>query len=205
MAYLNFLAGNFIGSLGSFYGSRSKAGVIIKAVPFSKAPPTALQTNNVRAFEALNRLAAVIAKDFWPYMGLKEGGMLRHNRVASFLKAAISDHTFTPSNISYVIPQDGSLSIQSFSLSVANQTGSLRLTLTAPYPGDSGGAFFYIVFDNLGLKVFKGTGIGSGINVTFPAIVSPEQTYHTMAFRSDKANNHFVLHGFAYTSLYTSV
>jgi len=205
MAYLNFLAGNFIGSLGSFYGSRSKAGVVIKAIPFSKAPPTDLQTKNVRAFEALNRLAAAIAKDFWPYMGLKEGNMLRHNRVASFLKPAISDHSFTPSNISYVIPQDGTLSIQSFSLSVADQMGALRLTLTAPYPGDSGGAFFYIVFDSLGVKVFKGIGTGSGINVTFPAIVSPEQTYYAMAFRSDKVNNHFFLHGFSCKSLYTSV
>jgi hypothetical protein len=196
MAFLNLLGGNFVGRLGTYYGSRSKVGVVTKVVPFSKAPPSVEQMQNVRAFEALNRVAAVIARAFWPFLGLVQGLMHKHNRVASWLRTAIVTHVFLPASIADVIPEDGTLSILSFTLNPAAFSGHLQLSLSAPYPGASGGAFLYMVFDQFGYKYLYGTGVGSGINLDFPGSFPPGRTFYAMAFRSDKVGGSFFVHGY---------
>ncbi len=201
MAFLNLLGGNFIGRLGTYYGARSRSGVVVKVVPFSKAPPTESQVANVRAFEALNRLASTIARIFWEYLGLNQGNMHRHNSVASWLRACIATHIFIPADIALVIPEDGSLSISAFTINAPALIGHLTFSLTAPYPSASGGAYMFAVYDQYGYKVAYGVGDGAGADFDFSGIFVPGRTYYASAFRSDKVDGAFVVHGYAVASV----
>ncbi len=201
MAFLNLLGGNFIGRLGTYYGSRSRSGVVVKVVPFSKAPATESQVANVRAFEALNRISATIARMFWAYLGLNQGPMHKHNAVAAWLKACIATHLFIPADIGLVIPEDGSLEISEFSINAPALIGHLTFTLSAPYPSASGGAYLFMIFDQYGYRVAYGVGDGAGADFDFSGIFIPGRTYYAAAFRSDLVGESFNVHGYAVASV----
>lgn len=200
MAYINILKGGFTQRLGTIYGVRSKYGNVVKVVPFSKAPPTDLQTSSVRAFEALNRISAGIAKKFWNYLGLKQGDMHRHNRVASWLSTCVSDHRFDPYKIANVIPSDGSVSISEFFVSNTESYGNVKITVQPPDPSLSGGGLFVMVFDSQGKKYLANTFTGLSLSIDFFGVFPSPMTFFAMAFRSDKTVKGFNVHGFSIRS-----
>lgn len=201
MAYINLIAGSIRGRLGQFYGQKGRSQPVIKAIPFSKRPPTSLQISSVRAFEALNRLSGSICRLFWPYLGLKRGPVLRHNIVASWLRSCISNHIFDPAKLSTAIPADNTLSINSFFIIPSSSSGHLEISLTPPYPGSSGGAFYYTVIDSAAKKVVEGVAFDNDISVDFYIEPVPLSTYYCVAFRSDRVNGKYKVHGLAVDSV----
>ena len=111
MAQLNLVKGEFKGTLGKFVGTKYKGIAIIKSAPFGVAPPTLLQTSNVRAFEKLNRLSAAMAKNFWQVLGLSERKMLKHNAVARWLKPLIASHQFEPASFLGLVKKSDLLTV----------------------------------------------------------------------------------------------
>ena len=197
MAYINLIAGSIRGRLGQFYGQKGRSQQVIKAVPFSKRPPTSLQRSSLRAFEALNRLAGSICRLFWPYLGLKRGPVLRHNIVTSWLRSCISNHTFDPNKLSTAIPADNTLFIRSFIINPSLSSGHLEILLTPPYPSSSGGAFYYTVIDSAARKVIEGVSFDNDISIDFYIEPVPLSTYYCIAFRSDRVNGKYKAHGLA--------
>lgn len=201
MAYINLIAGSIRGRLGQFYGQKGRSQPVIKAVLFSKRPPTPLQKSSFRAFVALNRLSGSICRLFWPYLNLKSGPVLRHNVVASWLRSCISDHIFDPIKLSAAIPADNTLSINSFFISPSFSYGHLEISLTPSYPGSSGVAFYYTVIDSAARKVVEGVSFDNGISIDFyiePILLA---TYYCIAFRSDLINGKYKVHGLAVDSV----
>lgn len=124
MAYLNLLAGNVRGTLGSTYSARYRGGIALKARPFSKAPLTLSQKNNVRSFECLNRLSSKFAKKTWDYLGLSDKTMLKHNAVSKFFKPMILSHYFEPINLSNLIDPSNIISYDSIIIDQSTGSGS---------------------------------------------------------------------------------
>lgn len=202
MAYINLLKGNFTQRLGTFYGAKQKTGVVLKCIPFSKAPPTKTQTESVRAFEALNRVSAIIAKEMWPYLGLKQGNMHKHNRVASWLASCVTGHIFSPFRMQDVIPSDGTATITSFTLYHLNDYGNVTGTVSPPDPSLSGGKTLVLVFDNFGHSYFHKAIDGLSFNFNFYCVFFPTTHYYAVVFRSDKTEKGFNVHGFDINEIY---
>jgi hypothetical protein len=138
MARLNLLKSSFSGKVGDTVGVAWKNKTVIKAKVEGKKKNSALQTANVRAFEALCRISAVIAKLSWHYLYLSDRKMLRHNAVAKWLKPLIRNHAFEPENIYVVIPRSGSLCLAGIVFFPANNQFSVRFyspNNTIPPPG----------------------------------------------------------------------
>lgn len=125
MGKMNLLKADFTGSLGEYTGAHDKGQSVIKAKIWSKAPPSPKQTSNVRAFEALNRLASIIAKKMWYFLPLKQGNLHKHNVVAQWLKPIIKNHVYEPENIAEVILPGNAITVSEFAIDTA--TGELRL------------------------------------------------------------------------------
>jgi hypothetical protein len=98
MGNIDLIKGEFRGTIGRLIGTKYKGIAVIKSAPFGVAPPSPVQTASVRAFEKLNRLAAAMAKAFWPRLSLSEEKMLKHNAIAQWLKPLIASHQFQPLN-----------------------------------------------------------------------------------------------------------
>jgi len=150
MAELNLLQGKFTGKLGEVTGTTWKGKAIIRASPFSKAPPTASQTACLRSFEALNRISSAIYKIGWSYLGLSDKNIHRHNAVASWLKPAVRNHTFEPSNISEIIKKSDNVRLLAFTYNKSTDETFIKLELSSGFVPVSGSKLFIIVFDDLG-------------------------------------------------------
>lgn len=197
MAFMNLLSGKIIGTLGTVYGARTRNGAILKAVPFSKAPPSPLQVKSVRAFESLNRIAVPIAKRFWPYLKLSEKNMLRHNAVAQWLKPCISQNTFDPYKISQVIPPDGSIEIHNFIVDQSESIAMATISALPPALLETKGALMYVLFLDDGKVIHAGTSTQSSFSFIVPFLVHPGRKYHLLAFRTDIIFGLKLTHGFA--------
>ena len=127
MGKLNLLKSNYTGKVGQTYGVEQYKKAIVKAVPFSHTPHNEKQTKSKNAFVLLNRLSAVIAKNFWAYLDLSDKGMYRNNAVAKWLKDLLHDNTFVLSRISNIIPDDNSLQLLDFNYDY--QTYIFQITL----------------------------------------------------------------------------
>lgn len=149
MAEINLLKASFTGKLGETYGAQWKNIPVIRAIPFSKAPPTENQTKNVRAFEKLNRIASAIAQVGFANLGLSAKNLHNHNAVARWLKPAIKNHAFEPSLIEEVIPKGQDLFLYSFTFNFTTGILSIRLDLSESYIQDLNSYLFIVVFDDL--------------------------------------------------------
>lgn len=198
MATMNLLQGKFTGKVGELTGQTWKGKAIIKSAPFSKAPPTNLQTKNVRAFEALNRLASALAGLDFESLGLDKKGMLKHNAVAKFLKPAIKNHIFEPPNISDVIIQDNSAKIQRMVYSPTEGLARIYVSLDQVYTPSQDSKLFFLFFNQFG-QVFYARSTYP-LNTTFlvPLTRDPSYSYQCIAFLSDNISNKTYLHGFSY-------
>lgn len=111
MAVMNLLKANFEGTVGAVTGSKTKRGNVVKSRIWSKTPANVKQSTSVRSFEALNRLSSALGKHFWQYLGLKKGDMLKHNKIAQFLKPLIADKTFDLKKLETIFSKDKSVTI----------------------------------------------------------------------------------------------
>ena len=114
MGKLNLLKANYVGKVGETYGVEQHRKGFVKAIPFSHTPHNDIQNNSCKAFTLLNRLSAVIAKNFWNYLDLSDKKMYKNNAVAKWLKPCLQNHKFVISNISEVILEDNSLQLINF-------------------------------------------------------------------------------------------
>lgn len=114
MGNLNLLKASYTGKVGQTYGVEHYKKAIVKAVPFSHTPHNEKQKKAKNAFTLLNRLSAVIAKNFWAYLDLSDKDKYRNNAVAQWLKGLLQNNQFILSNISEIIPEDRSLSLLDF-------------------------------------------------------------------------------------------
>lgn len=150
MGSLNLLKANFTGQVGNMVGQSWKGKPILKAKVEGKAKPTVKQTENVRAFEALNRLAAVTAKHWWKYFHLSDKKMHRHNAVASHFKPLIADHSFFPPAFIDVLTPDKRILLQTPEQSTPGGFIAIRFTIPDRTQLPAGTHINAIVVDSMG-------------------------------------------------------
>ena len=193
MAEINLLKAAFTGKLGETYGAKWKGKPVIRAVPFSKAPPTADQTACVRAFEALNRFSSALSRLGFNYLGLSSKNLHKHNAVAKFLKPMIKNHKFEPCNITEIIHPGHSFFINSFALNQALNTASVDIELSPGFVPANDQRVFLIVFNNLGTVFLSRLFIPQNFNVTFRISFSNEQVFFCLAFLSSPSKKGYNL------------
>jgi hypothetical protein len=198
MASMNLLQAGFNGKLGVLTGVKSKAGYVIKSKIWSKAPPTVKQTENVRAFEALNRVAGALARIGYEYLGLDNKKLLNHNNVAKLLKPIIREHSFEPFNANSVIPDDGSLMLEAFSYDSINLEIDVRIGLGSEYVPLTGSKIFLLIFNQFGQIQFGELYDAQQLVLSLPIKYAPEYRYSIFAFISDPAARGYYLHGLVY-------
>lgn len=115
MAENKMLIGGFYGKAGSMVGQKWKNKTQVHSRVFSKSPPTELQTESVRSFECLNRVASAIAKKWWNWLGLSDKSMHRHNAVAKLLRDSVSQHFFNPGLFGRVFKSDWTAFVSEYS------------------------------------------------------------------------------------------
>jgi len=150
LALLNLLKSAYTGKLGETYGASWKGKPVVRAVPFSKAPPTPAQTKSVRAFECLNRVASAIARMGFAHTGLAAKTMHPHNAVAKFLTPTIKNKIFEPANIKEVIPAGENLRITAFAFDGKTAILTVGYKYVSNTVYDANQRVFVIVCDNHG-------------------------------------------------------
>jgi hypothetical protein len=198
MAEMNLLKAGFTGRLGQLSGAVVNHKYILKAGVFSKAPPTPRQTNNVRAFEALNRIAGAISKAGFQYLGLTEKNMLRHNAIAKFLKPAIKNHFFEPSLISEVIPADNSLRLVNFSANASKNSVAIALVLDTSYIPPPGSRLFFLIFNQFGQVQYIECAEARDIQKTVNVLLNSVFVFSLLAFIAELSPKGRILRGFVY-------
>lgn len=186
---MNLLKASVNGKLGEMYGAKWKGQAVMKAIPFSHAPHNEKQTNAVRAFECVNRVAGGLAKYFWYYLNLSDKKMLKHNAVAQWLKPALKDGVFTLSAIPALVRDDGNTSVEAVTVNLATGAYALEVSfsnLATPVLNTQGAV---LLVDEFGKVIF-----GAGFNgATFAkaglARLNSDYKYYCLLFRSDKINN----------------
>ena len=96
MAIQELLKASYTGSLGETTGAKWKNKAVVKGKIWSKTPNSKTQTDSVRSFECLNRVASAIASQWFYRLGIKAVNMHKHNAVAKLLKSSVKTHEFTP-------------------------------------------------------------------------------------------------------------
>lgn len=125
MAQINLLKANYTGSIGNTTGVELAGQNVIKAKIWSKAPASNLQKNNVRAFEALNRVCGVMSRKWAQWLPVKKNNMLLHNALAKYFKDVVQNHTFNPNTFEQYA--DGTSTITINHCTYDQRTGELRL------------------------------------------------------------------------------
>ena len=198
MATVNLIKSAFTGRLGELTGATWKGKPVIKAAVFSKAPPTATQTQNVRAFEKLNRLAGAIAKAGWPYLNLSDKHMLRHNAVARWLKPAISDHAFDPRKIAQVIHPGDDLAYVTWTYNRSSQIHLIGIKLALQNTPKPGSKIFLVVFDGSAKVAYADCRelVDVNLSITLPY---PDYTvYSLLIFTSSPQKKGYDIKNFIY-------
>lgn len=195
MATVNILKSSFRGKLGEVYGTTQYGQDFIKAVPFSHAPHSKTQTKSVRAFEKLNRLAGGLASIAFPFLGLNNQKMLKHNAVAQWLKPVISEKSFQPSKLADVIEVDDSTEISELEVDRENNTIKVQARTSSVVDKKKGSAWFVVVFDSFGSVLIKSAPEKDFFVGQVSTPLSNQRNYFAMAFRSDKKAGKFFKHG----------
>lgn len=91
MAIMNLLRADWTGSLGQMTGVRTRGKSVLKTKIDGRAPLTAEQTQNLRRFEDLNRLACFMARHWGILLTPKSWHGLKHNWFAHHWKMIMGD------------------------------------------------------------------------------------------------------------------
>lgn len=215
MGTMNLLQGGIKGSVGAHTGLRKHGKNVFKGRIWSKTPPSNLQKRNVRSFESLNRISSAISKEFWQWMGLKQGNMNKHNVVASFFKPIIKDHVFFPPNLQAIIPISDKIGVIDYSIDAT--TGEMHIQLSANIPGININTQAVIVccFNSKGYVVYCKKMQSPLLDITFKTQITLDFPYYLIAFSSTKTDKGYKLSDLTfkmtlpenvfYTEPYTSI
>jgi hypothetical protein len=195
MGTMNLLKASVIGQLGKMYGAKDKKYNVIRVIPFSHTPHNATQTQCVRAFEVLNRFSSGIAKVFFPYMGLSDKKMLKHNAVAQMLKPLIATKAFRIKTIKQIIPQDGSCVINNFTVNLEQRKMTLSAYTTGIVDKENGSAWFIGIFSLSGKCIYSNAPDTQAVSLELTSLFLDEKYYFACAFRADKEEEKVTLHG----------
>jgi len=186
MAEINLLKAGYKGKLGDTTGAQWKDKYTIRSKIWSKAPPTEVQTKNVRAFEKLNRLASGIARTTWNYLPLNDKKMLKHNAVAKWLKPVIRNKKFEPQNAEEIIGSGEQIRIYNFTKNLTSSTLNIKIRTNNNVP-DENKKIVTIIFNAETGNVIHGS-VNDYINTneTIWADMKKKQVYQVIAFVSEK-------------------
>jgi len=198
MAFLNLLQGSFTGRLGELTGARWKGIPTVRSAVFSKAPPTAQQTANVRAFEKLNRIGSAIARMGFAHTGLSAKGIHPHNAVARWLKPAIRGGVFNPANIEEVIPATKDIVLGGFTLDFLTGVFNINILPYARYIPPHGSKLFVLVFDDNGQVIWSKLSDTFNLQVRFQQPIFDIPVFSIMAFTSIQSDKGLVIKNFIY-------
>ena len=185
MGSMNLLKASIRGKIGELYGTEQKGKAILHAVPFSHAPHSQTQTKSVRAFEKVNRIAGGLAKYFWSYLNLSDAKMLKHNAVASWLKPLIVDHEFVMSNITSIVADRSTTSIEAVTVNL--ETGAFALEASfsnMPTPSANAQGAILLVDEN-GKVIFGSSFSAASFAYAGVARLDAAFSYYALLFRSD--------------------
>jgi hypothetical protein len=96
MASLNLLKANFTGALGQLVGVPSPGKNVVKSRVWHRKKSSVYQTFALTSFGRLNRISGTAVKKFWPYCGLSDKKMLKHNAFCKYFSPAIAGGFFDP-------------------------------------------------------------------------------------------------------------
>lgn len=196
MAEMNLLKASFTGKLGATTGAKWKNKNVIKSKIWSKAPPTESQTDNVRAFECLNRISSQIASLGFQYLQLSDKKMLKHNAVSQWLKPVIKNHSFQPQNIEEVIPADGTAKIKTMTYNRQTEVVNLITELSADYIPQQASKMFVLLFNHFGTTFFTDIDEPQSKTFTFHLPNESDMTYYGVIFIADPTQHGWEIHGF---------
>jgi hypothetical protein len=198
LATINLIKASFKGRLGQLTGTSWKGKPVVKAAVFSKAPPTNAQTQSVRAFEKLNRIAGAIAKAGFQYLNLSDKKILKHNAVARWLKPAISGHAFDPAKIAQVIPPGADLAYVNYTYNRTSQNHLIGIKLSSQNTPKLGSKVFLLVFDDSAKVAFVDCLDLKSFNLSLSLPFPEYMVYSLIVFTSTPGLKGYEIKNFAY-------
>lgn len=197
MGKMNLLKANYTGSVGATTGAEVHGASVVKAKIWSKAPASPLQRSNVRAFEALNRVCGVMARNWSAWVPVKKGNMLLHNALARYFKAVVAGHVFDVAGFKEHVTGTSSILVSDFEFDAS--TGSLRFTASASLHGFENGteSWCIIVVDTAGriLHWAQPRATVYSFDAVVPALDS--EVVYTLCFASERKGAGNVLTAFS--------
>jgi hypothetical protein len=195
MATMNLLKADYNGTLGQTYGSKWKDKSVIKSRPFGKAPPTNVQTANVRAFECVNRLAPVMSKVWWKYFNLSDRKMLKHNAVAQALRPMLQHGEFSPGSFIQVVPVNPNIIMQTPVQTRPGDPVTIQFSISSQFSPPSGSQVHALVVDEAGHCGVPYTAPLSAGPISLTPPVPQTRPIHVLAFCSFPSGGKFLLYG----------
>jgi hypothetical protein len=190
---MNLLGAYFTGKVGKVVGDTCKGQHTIKSLPEVVRHPSPTQTASLTAFAKLNRISSTIAKNWWPYTGLKDNQMLKHNAVAHLLKPLIEKHATNWKNINQVAPE---CPYCHFSIAAYLESqGQIHLAF-APDNGTAAPprtAYCLIIFDNAGITHHHQEGILPINELYAPMQAEPADQLHAILLLSEQKSEKYTL------------
>ena len=195
MAVQELLRSSYTGSLGETTGAKWKTQDVVKGKIWSKTPNNETQTNSLRAFEALNRIASAIAKKWFYWLGIKAVNMHKHNAVARLLKGCVAHHAFNIYGLAVVFPDNGTASIDSSSVDYT--TGQIVFTASTSYDigNNKNQSWLVLVFKQDGTVLLCEKPPANVYAGTFIAPLSETDEVYFMALSSERVNGKYILGG----------
>lgn len=196
MARLNFTKGQIRGTLGNQYGTARKSETVISIRPVGPRHPAQVNTQCVRAFEALNRLSSAVASLCFPWLGLPTKNRLKHNVVASWLKPLVKNHVFNLGNFEEIAPPDNSIFIDTWERNVETGALTLQMHTSAPVSRADGSLWFVFVLDATGRAIYRVAPSSQSLSTVIQT--NPFQTggFSLFAFRVEKRRTRYFYRGF---------
>lgn len=195
MAVQELLRSSYTGSLGETTGTKWKTQDVVKGKIWSKTPNNETQTNSVRAFEALNRVASAIAKKWFYWLGIKAVNMHKHNAIAHLLKGCVAHHAFNIYGISVVFPNNGTVEIGSSSVDFETGLVSFSASTTFNIGNNKNQSWLVLVFKQDGTVLLCETPPTKIYSATFYAPVVDGDEVYFMALSSERVNGKYILGG----------
>lgn len=195
MGKINLLTSSFEGKLGELYGTKQYGNHYLKAIPFSHTPHSESQKNAFSAFGCLNRFSSGVAKAFFPYLGLKNKTMLKHNAVAQLFKPCVSGHVFNITNLTQIIKPDSSVNLETFTIDYLQNRIEARFSTSWDNDRKTKSSWVCFIIDSKGAVVAIANPSGQLHTLAVQKPLSQNVGYIAGAFRSDVVSNKTFLHG----------
>lgn len=195
MGKVNLINANFIGKVGAVYGTKQRGKSFLKAVPFSHAPHSASQSASFSAFSCLNRFSSGLSKVFFPYLGLKNSKLLKHNQVAHLFKPLVQNHVFSFSKLPEVVKVDDFTKVEKLAIDFGNSTIQAEFSTFEKVDKKKGLAWVALICDTLGNVITASAPSTQNAFLSASLPLSENLGYYAFAFRADKHFSKVKLHG----------